>query len=480
MQKKFLTNLALLLFLNLLIKPFWIFGIDRTVQNTLGAEAYGSYYVLLNFSFLFNILLDLGITNFNNRNIARHSQLFTKHFSGIIVMRLLLAGFYCIVSLAVGCITGYSFTNPALLIMLLFNQCLISFILYLRSNIAGLQLFRYDSIISVTDRFLMIIFCALLLWGNIGGIKFSIELYVILQTAAYILTALLAFIFLRMHAPVKKLSWNTAFYLTILKKSYPFALLILLMTFYNRIDSIMLERMLPDGALQAGIYAQAYRIFDAANMFAFLFAGLLLPMFARMLQQKEKIDELAGLSFSLLVIPAIALGIVCFFFRHELMVLMYHEHTEVSAPVFGLLMFGFTGMAVSYIFGTLLTANGNLSQLNIMAATAMIINIVLNLILIPQFKAKGAAISSVITQFFMAAVQYILCYRLFNLKAKSKSILRFLVFIAVSWPAVFYLSHSGFNWIASFVASGVLFLIMAIATRLFNLRGLKMILSERG
>ena len=56
MQRKFLTNLGLMLFLNLLIKPVWIFAIDRNVQNVVGAMDYGFYFDLLNFSFLFNIL----------------------------------------------------------------------------------------------------------------------------------------------------------------------------------------------------------------------------------------------------------------------------------------------------------------------------------------------------------------------------------------------------------------------------------------
>jgi len=94
MQRKFITNLALLIFLNLLVKPFWIFGIDRSVQNAVGAGEYGSYFALLNFTFIFNILLDLGITNFNNRNIARHQQLLHKHFSGIVSLRIVLALLY--------------------------------------------------------------------------------------------------------------------------------------------------------------------------------------------------------------------------------------------------------------------------------------------------------------------------------------------------------------------------------------------------
>ena len=71
MQRKFLTNLLILLFMNLLIKPFWILGIDRSVQNAVGAEQYGFYFAIFNFTFLFNIMLDLGITNFKTATLHR-------------------------------------------------------------------------------------------------------------------------------------------------------------------------------------------------------------------------------------------------------------------------------------------------------------------------------------------------------------------------------------------------------------------------
>ena len=94
MQRKFVTNLALVLFLNLLIKPFWILGIDVAVQNAVGLEQYGFYYAIFNFSFLLNIFLDLGITNFNNKNISQNNHLLSKHLSSIILLRLLLAGIF--------------------------------------------------------------------------------------------------------------------------------------------------------------------------------------------------------------------------------------------------------------------------------------------------------------------------------------------------------------------------------------------------
>ena len=91
-QRDFVFNIAILIFLNLLVKPFWILGVDVAVQNRVGAASYGLYFAIFNFTYLFNVVLDMGITNFNNRNIARHSQLLSKHLSGILILKLLLGG----------------------------------------------------------------------------------------------------------------------------------------------------------------------------------------------------------------------------------------------------------------------------------------------------------------------------------------------------------------------------------------------------
>jgi hypothetical protein len=49
-QKKFLSSLFWMVVLNILIKPFAIFGIDAAVQNNVGTKEYGFYFTLLNFS----------------------------------------------------------------------------------------------------------------------------------------------------------------------------------------------------------------------------------------------------------------------------------------------------------------------------------------------------------------------------------------------------------------------------------------------
>ena len=226
MKRKFFTNLGFLLFLNLLVKPFWILGIDRTVQNITAPGEYGFYFTVLNFTFLFNILLDFGITSFNNRNIAQNQHLLNKHFSGIALLRLVLAAVYFVVIFVAAAIIGYDSKHLYFLVFLGINQFLISFILYLRSNISGLFLFWIDSSISVLDKVLMILICSVLIWGNVTDGPFQIIWFVYAQTLAYLLTALVALLIVMKKAAFKRLQWNTSFFLSIIRQSFPFALLV--------------------------------------------------------------------------------------------------------------------------------------------------------------------------------------------------------------------------------------------------------------
>ncbi|MBI4930905.1 MAG: oligosaccharide flippase family protein [Bacteroidetes bacterium] len=429
MQKKFVTNLAFLLLLNLLIKPFHVLFIDVNWQNTVHAENFGLYFALFNFSFVLNIILDFGITNFNNKNIAQNNHLLTKHFSSLVVLKLLLALLYILLAFIVGLVIQYDYRLMKLMLLLGFNQFLISFIAYLRSNIAGLLLFWVDSIVSVLDRVILITISCLLLWGHILDRELDIMDYVYAQTISYSITAVIAFIIVFRKAQFAKFKLTRAFAMMILKKSFPFAVLMMLMACYNRLDTVMVERMLPNGAEQAGIYAQGYRLLDAANMIAFLFAGLLLPIFSRMLKLKEPVEALVKTAFILLITPGIVVAVGCWFYSTELMSLLYKEHIESASVIFPILMSCFVAISTSYIFGTLLTANGNLRELNLMAASGILINVAMNLFLIPKFQAAGSAVSSLTTQFLTALIQIIIAQSVFKFRINYRLILTLIVFI---------------------------------------------------
>lgn len=493
MQRKFLTNLLILLFVNLLIKPFWILGIDRSVQNAVGAGEYGFYFAIFNFTFLFNILLDFGITNFNNKNIAQNHQLLQKHFSSILVLKFMLFVFYCIISLTAGMIIGYDAKQVQMLALLGFNQFLISFILYLRSNISGLHFFKTDSLISVLDRSLMIIICGVLLWGNITHKPFQIEWFIYAQTLAYLLTALIAFLIVVRKAKFSKLKWNRPFFVMIIKQSFPFAILVLLMAFYNRIDSVMLERLLPgtQGAEQAGIYASAYRLLDATNMIAYLFSVILLPMFARMLKFKESVESLARLSFTLLFVLSVIVALASFFYSTEIMTMLYPQHIdetlamfnsriEQTSVIFGLLMAGFIPISTTYVFGTLLTSNGNLKQLNLVAGCGMVMNISLNFILIPHFLSVGSAWASLFTQFITAAVQVVVVQYIFKFKTNKVYLAKLAAFVVAVVCFGFLSRMLPYDWKLGLILMGVVSVIFVALIRLLSIKALFTTLGRSG
>lgn len=480
MKKTFITNLILVLTLNLSVKPVWIFFIDRLVQKHVGPDEYGTYYSLLGFSFVFNVILDLGITNFNNRNISQNQHLLAKHFSRVLVLKILLAVAYLAVCCIFGLIIRYDLRHMKLLLILCFIQFLISFILYLRSNIAGLHLFKTDSILSATDRIIGISICAPFLWFHFFSLQIDIMDYVYAQLIAYSCTAFIAFMIVFYKAGFTRFKWTGRFSMMILKKSFPFAVLAMLMAFYNRIDSVMLERILRDKGHESGVYAQSFRLLDAANMVSFLFAGLLLPMFSRMLKHGESVEALVKTSFTLIMVLSTTVAAGCAFYSHNIILMLYKTDVEESAKVFEVLMWCFVGISSQYIFGTLLTANGNLRQLNVIAASGMLINIVLNFIMIPTMYAHGSAMVSLATQVFVATTQIIIVQRIFKFQMMPKLLLNIIIFV-VGVIAINYLSRMvHLDWRLTFIGAVGASIIWAMAVGLLRLKSMLNIIKYPG
>jgi len=470
LKKKFFLNLILLVSLNLVVKPFWIFGIDRTVQNVTGAEAYGFYFSLFSFSLLLNILLDAGITNYNNRVISREPEKLSVWFSQLFLIRLLLAVVYVIVSIAIAIILGYSPRQLHLLWFLILNQFLASLILFFRSNITGLHLFKTDSVLSVADRILMILLVGIVLWGHVTDQPFRIEWYVYLQSLAYGIVAVAAFILVLTKTKFFRPRFDKMFFFRIVRESFPFAVLTFLMALYYRVDSVMLERMLPDGARQVGIYAQAFRLLDAFVMYAYLFSVILLPLFSRMIKEDKPVTELVKFAFLLMMIPILILGITTIIYRYPVMHFLYLSHAEASSDVLGLLMVALIFASSGYLFGTLLTARGDIKQLSWLAAGGFLLNILLNFILIPRFQTIGAAWASLVTQAGIGIIQILMVSRRLRMPVNRMVPLRTFVFAGIITLTSLILYGSGMNPLTGYLIQLALSLLLAVMIKLIPLK----------
>lgn len=435
MNREFIINILFLLFINLLIKPFFIFGIDLAVQNRTGQE-YGLYFALMNLTYIFQILNDFGIQGFNNRHISQHPQLLPKYFPNLLAIKIFLSVAYVIITLGLAWTMRYDAHALLLLFILLINQVLIQMILFLRSNISGLGHYRLDSILSSLDKLLMLFTCGFMLWMHPPGRTLRIETFAFSQTIALIATVLIAFLILRRKSsfqvrPTWADNWRKGYPMLIVlfRGSLPYALVIFLMFAYTRLDGVLLERM--SGKAHAEVFAGAYRVLDACNMLGYLFASLLLPMFARLQKQPEQVKPLLKLSFKLIWSGSVALAAAVCFARQDLVQLMMPTHaTPYRWDTLGVLIWAFVPVSTTYIFSTLLTAHGQVRIMNRFFIIGIALNATMNFILIPSYQAFGAAIAAVCTQGFIAASMVGLVLYTFKWRPSVVSVLQVVGYLA--------------------------------------------------
>ncbi|MEZ4979263.1 MAG: oligosaccharide flippase family protein [Chitinophagales bacterium] len=224
MPKGLFKNIFVLLLANLLIKPLWIFGVDLKVQNILGAEEYGLYFVVFNFSFLFHILLDLGINQFHNRELAQNPSLLESHFGKLFVLKLLFSFAYFVITFLLALSFSYSPEKMQLLFFLALQQVLHSFILFSRSNFTALQWYAWDAFFSVFDRCLSILFCLVLLYSNFFG-EFKLLYFIYAQSLALALGAIGSVLVVVFKGKLRWPSLNFDGILPLIKLALPFALI---------------------------------------------------------------------------------------------------------------------------------------------------------------------------------------------------------------------------------------------------------------
>ncbi len=429
MNREFIVNILFLLFINLLIKPFFIFGIDLTVQNRIGQD-YGLYFALMNLTYIFQILNDFGIQSFNNRHISQHPHLLPKYFPNLLAIKILLSVVYVLISLVLAWGMRYEGRALLLLLILLANQVLVQMIFFLRSNLSGLGFYRTDSVLSSLDKLLMLFTCGLLLWTHPIGTTLRIESFALAQTIPLALTAAIAFGLLRRKVrfrvrPSWANNWRAGYptVVALFRGSLPYALVVFLMFAYTRLDGVLLERFC--GKAHAEVFAGAYRVLDACNMLGYLFASLLLPMFARLQKKQDLVKPLLSLSFKLIWAGSVALAAAICFARQDLLQLMMPQHASPYRwDTLGVLIWAFVPVSTTYIFSTLLTAHGQVAVMNRFFIAGIVLNIALNMLLIPHWQAFGAAIAAVGTQGFIAASMVGLTLHTFHWRPRAGSVLQ--------------------------------------------------------
>jgi O-antigen/teichoic acid export membrane protein len=470
-MRKFFADALFVQILNLLVKPVWILVIDRAVQNYLPAEAYGGYFSLLSFSFLFIIILDLGINTYNNRSVAVNDQFFAEHFRELIKVKTFLSLIYAAVVLVIGWVVGISAEELPLLILLIVMQILTSFSQFIRSNITAWHWFKKEGILSVTDRFVAIIGIAAFLWIPDWKDWLNAEIFVAIQLCGVAIALILGLGY--SWSQIKHISKKTdsGLWRKILKESWPFALLAALMGLYTRIDAVMLKFLHTDGALETDVYAMGYRLLDAGNMFAAILSGMLLPYFSRLLSQKNDTKRQSHVAYGWMFLGAAPIVFLGHRYGFQITSFLYPDKADAySANIFSLLMTVFPAAALVFVFGALLTAAGSIRWLNRMAIASFILNFSANLILIPEFGAEGAAFATLSTQWFFGLACVIRCYSKFKWRFDLRGMTYWVLWLGILFVSIFYIPQIFPPWLIQCVAVCVLAVVLAVIFNLAEIR----------
>lgn len=421
----------------MLIKPIYIIGIDAQVQDQVGDSEYGLYFAIFNFCFLFQVILDLGIQNYNSKYVSENREKVTQHFAYVLGLKLTLLILFLLIILLAAFLLGYPDSYYPIIGYMGIIMTFQTFYVYLRSHFSALGHFRMDTWLSIVDKLLMIGFIGVLLYviKDISILKFMYA-----QITALVIAVIIAFTLLsrkfRLSIRFSIKEWKS-----LLKNSLPFALVFILMTLYTRMDGVMLERLLDDDALSAGYYAKGFRLMDAASMIGYLFAMLLLPMYARLIHEKKTVTTLLSTAAQIQFCITTIITIACWFYGADILNLIYTNVNDEIIRSFKILMISFWMMGMSYIYGSLITATGKLKTFNLIFVLGIVINWSLNLWLIPQYMAVGAAIATLITQVFVFGGQYILVQNRFKIPWNMLVIGKTLLLLGIYFALGYTLYH---------------------------------------
>ncbi len=437
MQRKFLGNLLLLQALNWLIKPVWIFWIERMVQINLGDDWYGRYFVVFNFGLLFNILLDFGLNSYVSTTVAKSGN--PAVIKPVLRLRVWLALVYVILVATLGSAQGF---DSGILIMVILNQFLAGMVLFLRAVLQGRHLFKTDSIVSVTDRAIALVLCAFFIYNFQFTGRQGVLYFLYAQSIGYAVAVGIAawFAFRRSHPVAHENIENTPMQM-LLKQTAWFAVLAFAMSVFTRIDAVMIRNLSEGGYAEAGSYARSFRLLDAALIFSSLISTMLLPVFAKLIADKKSTDAMAWLNMRIVLLVAVPACMAALYFGPPILHILYSGNA-VNSPenirlssIFGPLMACFIPMALVHVFGTWLTAAHRVKYLSMLAMICMLFNIGINFILIPRFGAEGAAWSCLSTQMVFALGCIVFAYKLGAIQINNRRILQLIMWVSLTSAA---------------------------------------------
>lgn len=397
--------------------------------RTLGATEFGKFSFAMAFVSLFSVVTTLGIPTIIIREFAREEK-GKDLFAPLILLGTLLGAvtFFLITFFSLF-ITDDAQTRIIMIplgIYIIIQGFTGIFFAFFRAY----QKMEYEAWIRVP--FLLVLFCigmiALLYFPSIESFSVS---YLLASVAVLAMTVI--FFSRRLH-PIA-LRWNSSVIKHFLLLSWPLAFASVFNMIYVYIDSVFMGYW---GMTQeTGWYNAAYKIVNFTTIPMFLIMDAFYPALSGLKATMEKSQKIWDQFTCFMIIAAFPLTVGGIAIAPKIIRFFYGSSYDPAILAFQILIGVGGTMYLTASYNTVLLVENRQKILFFITAFGGIMNIILNIILIPRFSLYGAAWATLITYLSMFAL-FVLYVRLkTKIKPLTSRVLSILI-MSIAATALMY------------------------------------------
>ncbi len=435
------------------------------VARKLGVENFGFYSAIISFVGLFQFLSDLGLnrtllkfgsTNILNAQFGFGNALFLK--------TIFIIPTFILVTL-LGYIAGYKSNEIIIVELFTLTMVLDSFGTVFSSIRRILGDFKLVSFFRVFKTVINLIVVVIALSVNNSVLYLAIA-SVILNAITFIISLINSVLLLK---PRLKLELMKEFF----KDSAIFSLSDFFVGIYAKISTVLLSFF--TNFHMVGIFSAAIKFTNIANLFPNQIRFALLPTMYRILENKKHEESgdqkrIFKIIFKYTVILATPFVILIFLFSDPIIHLIFGKKYELSIPFVKLFSLFIYFRFIQSPFKLFYVAMHKNKEMVYFQAIASFVDLILNLILIPGYKAFGATMATIFSEglFLIIIMLSGLQYSIWKLKDAVSIIFKPTVAGAISMFIAYAFLINKVNLFFQIFVVLLMYLLILFVARTFN------------
>jgi O-antigen/teichoic acid export membrane protein len=410
----------------------------------LSASGFGVLTFALAFAAIFNVFTDVGLSTLTIREVAKDKALAPKYLGNIVVLKILSSVIvFALVALIIN-LLGYPQETIRVVYLIALSCILDSFSLTLSSVFQAYERMEFVTIGSVLVAVLRL-GGILLVIGQGGGI---IALgYVYLSVSAVLLgysVTILTLKFARL-----KTESDLSFWKSVLGQAWPFGLVAVFTTIYYWIGSVTLSLM--QGEEAVGWYNAAFRVFLVLELIPTAYFSSVFPVMSKFfVSSQESLRFIYEKSIKHLIIIGVPIGAGITILADKVILLIFGAEFSPSVIALQILIWSMLFLFVSRVFGLLFNSLNKQVIVAKVTVSCALLNVLLNVVLIPRYSYIGASIATLTTEFVALAVVFVWSWRIgygISITKLAGTTAKVLIAVVIMGGLVFYLRDLALWWL---------------------------------